>query len=77
MDLNSVKTNLIMNLDELREELKDVEEALSRVETKIKKLGIENFRSPAFKVLIAEESELVKKKYRLERQIMELEKEKN
>ena len=62
-----------MDSNEIREKLKDIDESISRVEAKIKKMGIENFRSPAFKILVAEESELVKRKYRLERQLMELE----
>ncbi len=49
--------------------LKEVSERLAEVENKIKKMGAENYNSPAFKLLIAEESELVKKKYKLEKEL--------
>ncbi len=61
-----------MDKNKLLEELGDVEDSISRVEAKIKNLGAENFKSPVFKILISEESELVKKKYRLERELLKI-----
>ena len=49
--------------------LKEMSQRLIEVENKIKRMGADNYSSPAFKLLIAEESELVKKKYRLEKEL--------
>ncbi len=52
----------------VKDELKKINKRLSEIESKIKRMGVENYKSPAFKLLIAEESELIKKKYRLEKE---------
>ncbi len=53
----------------VKDELKKINKRLSEIESKIKRMGVENYKSPAFKLLIAEESELIKKKYRLEKKL--------